>query len=417
MSKHPKSFFLDRKYNEKQNECITLILSDFNYNDIYPKPDFDVTGHCFNVYELVNSFKPVIHFVYFHKAALHKTTISYKTLAWADKSKTMFDPKNTCCFSFHETYPQCVDIYGIFFDDLKNTPKEVQPSLNQPDLTLNLKGLNQFRYQLLTVGKENYIVVIANGWKYGWKVSHVDYSQGCTIDLIKYTKEGLVEHFKKIKIDPSFDEFKSNTFPKVFIDNSSEILYCYSSYRNCVFELDFDETVPVLNELPADDSIQYFEHCIDAVFVYVTHHDQIVRLIKLCKGEVNVLKQHPLRISGEGNDVTFNNFCLYKQYKKFYLGMQSSDFKVKYIDLFNGDILFQISLEYPVRSLCLNWNMREVAITRVNSEDNLCCSVYYINTVNLSLKHMARLAVLTTFSEDYLSQSYLPATLKEFLGL
>ena len=122
MSKYPKSFFLDVKHNKQNNQNINLVLNDLNNNDITPKPDFDLAGHYFSVYEPMDSFEPLIHCVYSNEAVLHKHTISFKPVMPGCGKEILFDPKNSCFFCFIKSYSHCIDIYGTFFDDLTKAP-------------------------------------------------------------------------------------------------------------------------------------------------------------------------------------------------------------------------------------------------------------------------------------------------------
>ena len=66
----------------------------------------------------------------------------------------------------------------------------------------------------------------------------------------------------------------------------------------------------------------------------------------------------------------------------------------------------------------LNWNVREFAITYSN--DGFYFKISRINEFGknqMTLKQIARLAVLTSFSEEFLIQQNLPKSLFDYLGI
>ena len=70
----------------------------------------------------------------------------------------------------------------------------------------------------------------------------------------------------------------------------------------------------------------------------------------------------------------------------------------------------------------VNWNMEEVVVTFYDRDRFLSGLFFKVRranewNTNIYLKHLARLAVLTSFSPDYLIMQNLPSSIFRFLGL
>ena len=66
----------------------------------------------------------------------------------------------------------------------------------------------------------------------------------------------------------------------------------------------------------------------------------------------------------------------------------------------------------------VNWNMNEIARTFCDRDDN---SIFKISrrttSINMTLKQLSSMVVLSSFSEEYLSNQNLPSTLFEYMGM
>eukprot|EP00111_Clytia_hemisphaerica_P016997 TCONS_00050405-protein len=87
------------------------------------------------------------------------------------------------------------------------------------------------------------------------------------------------------------------------------------------------------------------------------------------------------------------------------------------------DIVFDTLSKFNDHKFSLNWNMEEAAITSLlpvgDGYYEMDFKIFHFDFVEkgLSLKHLARLAVLTSFSEEDLVHQHLPTHLFEYLGI
>ena len=89
------------------------------------------------------------------------------------------------------------------------------------------------------------------------------------------------------------------------------------------------------------------------------------------------------------------------------------------ISLENGQKLMEfIDFRGKRKTYSVNWNISEIGRTFYDSNRNFIFKISRLTTSeNMTLKHLARMAVLTSFGEDFLSNQNLPHTLFEYLGI
>lgn len=119
--------------------------------------------------------------------------------------------------------------------------------------------------------------------------------------------------------------------------------------------------------------------------------------------------------------------CAVKRLDRFYICYdiyQSLGFFCKAIIFLNIET-GEIHLEIPCSnnrydSLALNWNTTESAVAYVYRGygfSHVDITKPKINHVDFTLKHIARMAVLTSHSKEYLSKLNLPKIIVEYLGM
>ena len=116
-----------------------------------------------------------------------------------------------------------------------------------------------------------------------------------------------------------------------------------------------------------------------------------------------------------------------KRFDQLLLGLSFKESEYHYtfvtLDLKNGKKVTEIQNSRVVKPVYfMNWNLEEAAVTfydRDRFHNGLYFKVCRVNesNPNISQKHLARLAVLTSFCQDYLMIQNMPSSIFRYLGL
>ena len=285
----------------------------------------------------------------------------------------------------------------------------------EPLFTLHYNGTNLYTC-FTNEGKKDYLVVLASGFRYGFKSYHVDYEEGSVVDLLENTGDCVI-HVKRVKIECSTLDIRSGDFLQAFVSHSSRhvpnFLYFYN-YKD-ITQISLDGKDAFSYKDFEEKDIKYFMQCNDSTFVYVTK-ELTAKLVDFQSGVTRFLKEIPLAL---GDMVHFTSFCLFKKYNKLLLCMQDHHCNICVIDLLLCQKVAHIPLaQKKAVYIDLNWNMEELSVCSYNASIEHFLDVFKIPQCDLSLKNLSRLCVLTTYTKQQLTtMTYLPVSLKKYLGL
>ena len=286
-----------------------------------------------------------------------------------------------------------------------------------PLLVLTYEGINQYRCFATETKRSNFLVLFASGYKYGFKAYHVDFSEGTIVDLLQYNHSSLM-HLKRIKIDKSVSRnltFDIGKVSQTFVGSTAQTLniYLFCGYHKKLIEISNNGANEVVYDIVENSSIKLFKHCFDSTFIYITEEAK-AKIINFQSGISQTIREISFNADGY-----IRVLSLFQKFSKLLLCMQNSSGDLLVIDLLSGGRIVELPLnKIVISSLQMNWNMEELAVTDLCEDKGMkSIHVFKIPQSDLSLKNLARISILTNFTQRELLFSPLPEEMKDYLAL
>ena len=265
-----------------------------------------------------------------------------------------------------------------------------------------------------------------------------DYESKCRIDILKLGNQNQIYHSNSIDLNFVYG------FSRCWkIHVSPESIFCYVNMKYVdeetkletrtleIDEYDFkgnfisDYSVSKNEGLAAD-----FKSIGNSTYLFLYPEEKgkkgNIRLLKFEKGR-EVMVFHI-----EGSAIDYKNcdvFCFMKRFDQWLLPQIIEErkeppcYNFSLTNLETRQKLLQISdlrqrTLSPDYEYLVNWNMNEIARMFWDDDDQYIFKISRRATPeNVTLKHLARMTALTSFSEEYLSNQNLPQTLFQYLGI
>uniref|UniRef100_A0A7M6DKP8 Uncharacterized protein n=1 Tax=Clytia hemisphaerica TaxID=252671 RepID=A0A7M6DKP8_9CNID len=251
------------------------------------------------------------------------------------------------------------------------------------------------------------------------------------VDLI-HTSNGKIWHSRTILLDLNVCIRYISSFSDVNLFLTRDMLYVYGNIVNKTFKTwQFDlngQYITSYCSLAPVDGINGLNHHNHYLHVLSSgeNDDELRRILKLRHGKVEVLVEwdngvltgfvQPDRRENFIVDGILNRFGqILAQYRIF---KENGLCQFHFVDLKTNETVMEFCVPKDPMSygnFNLNWNSREYSLTYFDNEHLF--KVSRINSHQITLKHFARLAVLTSFSEEYLAKQNLPKSLFDYLGI
>ena len=156
-------------------------------------------------------------------------------------------------------------------------------------------------------------------------------------------------------------------------------------------------------------------------------------MMKLEQGEISVIEEFDASvIFNEMMEGQYFNFkSTFKRFDHLFVAIlgqqdhtQPREYNYEVIDLFTKEKITQIyDVAIILPNYQLNWNIEEIGVTYFNDQPSLggngelFFKISPFKGYQSSLKHLVRLAVLTSFDCAYLANQNLPNSLFSYLGI
>ena len=251
------------------------------------------------------------------------------------------------------------------------------------------------------------------------------------VDLF-HSSNGKFLHSKKLLLDLSSLPIFHYSCPDIFLTRNN-IYGC--GYDDDVMKetykaLEFDLNGELLHlyETFAPHSSSILRDCRESIYFCLNTDSSprdINRIVKFKNGHVITvaeLKEDELMQRSSDNEYISADVPV-KRYGRFLMCYVYKDddycCKYKFIDSRSHKTImdYEIPENQIHDKVDLNWNEREFSYTYYEEGFHFKISRIKSRIDQRTLKHFARLAVLTSFSEEYLIQQNLPSTLFDYLGI
>ena len=334
-----------------------------------------------------------------------------------------------------------IDIYHFYLPDVFNnaynaTDITIEPS--KVDINLTFNGQCFERSQIwygLRENDVNSLLVITF-----FKESNEDRARNrlrkCCLDIMQ-TQETRIWHSKRVDIDLT----QSSVFDDLFfwLNATKERIYFYFRKDSVlkIDEYDYNGDFCYFYSIAMGD--EYHEYHFDDRFVVlspkgVTHKDNSIRVWELNQDRTSIVQEFNDEIIDFqlSDEKSYSFQYSIKRFNHFLLVANASDYNkcrqiVSWIEICNGKKLrgYGVSGRKPLPKFSLNWNLHEVGMTYFEKMSMDRQKMYFkITHVNMNeytiqfqitLKHLARVAVLKLYSNNELSRLNLPSTLFGYL--
>ena len=172
---------------------------------------------------------------------------------------------------------------------------------------------------------------------------------------------------------------------------------------------------------------QYIDDATPVVTLFESNklQDNFLRIVRLKDGKASVLAEFGDSVKSERASSDYKVFKPLKRFGQFiwHFAIKENEMLQQHsysiASLQNGQKLLEL-MDFGTKQLTysVNWNMSEIGRTFYDSSQNFVFKISRRTTSeNMTLKHLARMTVLTSFSEEFLSNRNLPQTLFEYLGI
>ena len=267
-----------------------------------------------------------------------------------------------------------------------------------------------------------------------------DFPPYCRIDIFKLLKNGML-HSNRIDLDFEESIELTESWPRCHV--TPDRIYFYGEIEvddpkneryimglEKVDEYDFNGNFLHSYSIPNMFLRGQLHYIDDATHVFIYKHpiklqDNFLRIVKLKEGKA-------LAVSEFGDSVKYQkasaNYEVFEPLKRFgqfiwHFSIKKNEMLQQYsysiTSLSNGQKLLEL-MDFGGKQLTysVNWNISEIGRTFYDSNQNFVFKISRRKTPeSFALKHLARMAVLTCFNEEYLSVQNLPKTLFEYLGV
>ena len=172
---------------------------------------------------------------------------------------------------------------------------------------------------------------------------------------------------------------------------------------------------------------QYIDDATPVVTLFESNklQDNFLRIVRLKDGKASVLAEFGDSVKSERASSDYKVFKPLKRFGQFiwHFAIKENEMLQQHsysiTSLHNGQKLVEL-MDFGAKQLTysVNWNISEIGRTFYDSSQNFVFKISRRTTSeNMTLKHLARMTVLTSFSEEFLSNRNLPQTLFEYLGI
>ena len=262
----------------------------------------------------------------------------------------------------------------------------------------------------------------------------------CRVDILKLGDYNQILHSNSINLDLTESESLLKPSPAEYLSPGRIFFYDYiedevsgDEQTMLIHEYDFEGNLAYrycIPKIPKENEIE-FRNVRNATYVINFELRKMlerntVQVLKLEKGKVFVVFQleesrNSLAVPNQF-DVIFDLTKRFDQWiclQRFRDSMGRLCWTFSLASLENRQKMLEITESGILKEYFVNWNMNEIArIFHSRDDKRLVFKISRrIISKNMTLKHMARMFVLTSFSEEYLSNQNLPQTLFEYLGI
>ena len=444
MSTLKRSMFISSKAGDQEIPPFAL-WDQFDLDSVVQ--GFDETGHYYLLYQDDYDQRCFLQAVYFDRVLMKLRSnllkIKFPDLQDESPSRTFFfDKHGAQVVHAIERYSKdnaggikCVDLYHLCFYNLLKTQCDhhiVIDQDQQADLSIQYADYESFSvvsfdYQCRDRGVTTLMVHAFNRLP-----SHDNNVTKQRVDLV-HSSKGKIWHSKTILLDLKVCHLSCWSDPNLFLTRN--MIYVYGKIVNKtlkVYEFDLNGQYVTSYSSPApEDGINGLNHS-SGILHYLSadeNDDELKLVLKLQHGKVEAVVEWDNRAITrdfvqpdsreyfifDGTLIRLGRiFAQYRYYK------DNGLCQFRFVDLKTKETATEIDVpEDPVSygKSNLNWNGREFSMTYYDNELLFKISRMKLKTDQITLKHFARLALLTSFSEEYLAQQKLPNSLFKYLGI
>uniref|UniRef100_A0A7M5XLX3 Uncharacterized protein n=1 Tax=Clytia hemisphaerica TaxID=252671 RepID=A0A7M5XLX3_9CNID len=330
-----------------------------------------------------------------------------------------------------------VDLYYLDIFDLLKKSNDTIVIDKTPDITLNYdkERFNKIYFERCSVDKKSSTLLLQGYCRYREDRWYYRYRPEICIDVLHVSKMHMV-HLKRVECD--LEIFSSGIYHPMKILYSKQRLYfsakSVKTYE--IFEVDLNGKIVFSYILSWDSDLFNYQSLLqsgegDTVIVIFYGISGIFCMQRLLEGHIGSSQEFKLPVNLEITKVDFPG-CPILKFGHLLIPLlyepDKSSTKFFLFDLNSKQISSEINVNPndEMQTFSLNWNLKELVYTgfyvsnhEEGGHDEMLFKAHKIvfPNIGLTLKCLARLAVLTSFSEEEIIKQNLPESLFRFLGI